>query len=379
MLQFIPVYLSGFFLSLHYAAVVFVNSSFLGQFFSPEISSFLYVLGAIGNIVLLAYVSKLLNFFGAKKFFYVTLIIDIGAILALAFANTPIMAAISFIVFASVSLIIYYVLDVFLEEITNNDRTGEIRGTYLTTLNLAVALAPLLVAMFVVDSDFYPIYIISLFLLSPLLAVGLWFKKEVEDKPHHPPTELPWRRWWSNDSVRRITFARLVLESFFAFMVIYSPIYLHTILGFQWQSIGVMFTIMLIPFVIFQWPVGELADRFYGEKEFIIGGFIFMLTMLVLMPFLGKSIFVWTIILFVSRVGASIVEVSTESYFFKQIDATDTGTISIFRLVRPTSLAIAASIGAVILNFISFEKIFFVVAIIVALGLREVLPLKDTL
>jgi len=297
----------------------------------------------------------------------------------LARASTPMVAAISFIVFASFVLIIYYILDVFLEKITRNDRTGEIRGTYLTTLNLAVALAPLLVAMFVVATDFYPIYMISFFLLSPLLAIGLWFKKEVEDKPHHPPTQLPWRRWWLNESVRRITLARLVLESFYAFMVIYSPIYLHTILGFEWQSIGVMFTIMLAPFVILEWPVGELADRFYGEKEFIISGFILMLLSLVLMPYLGASVFVWTIVLFASRVGASVVEVSTESYFFKQIDAEDTPFISLFRLVRPISLAIAASVGAVVLNFISFDKIFFVVAIVVAFGLKQVLPIKDTL
>jgi len=379
MLQFIPVYLAGFFLALHYATALFVNSSFLGKFFSPEIISLIYVLGAIGNIILIAYVSKLINFFGAKKLFYIALIIDMVAIFSLARASTPMVAAISFIVFASFVLIIYYILDVFLEKITRNDRTGEIRGTYLTTLNLAVALAPLLVAMFVVATDFYPIYMISFFLLSPLLAIGLWFKKEVEDKPHHPPTQLPWRRWWLNESVRRITLARLVLESFYAFMVIYSPIYLHTILGFEWQSIGVMFTIMLAPFVILEWPVGELADRFYGEKEFIISGFILMLLSLVLMPYLGASVFVWTIVLFASRVGASVVEVSTESYFFKQIDAEDTPFISLFRLVRPISLAIAASVGAVVLNFISFDKIFFVVAIVVAFGLKQVLPIKDTL
>jgi len=102
-------------------------------------------------------------------------------------------------------------------------------------------------------------------------------------------------------------------------------------------------------------------------------------TSLLVMPFLGKVFFVWMIILFLSRVGASFIEITTESYFFKQIDASDTGLLSIFRLARPVSIVFGAALGAVSLNLFSFEKIFFVLAVVIFFGLKESLYLKDTL
>ena len=96
------------------------------------------------------------------------------------------------------------------------------------------------------------------------------------------------------------------------------------------------------------------------------------------MPFLGKVFLAWVIILFCSRVGASFVEIMTESYFFKQIGPTDTGFISIFRLARPVSIVLGATIGVLALNLFSFEKIFFVVVVVILFGLQQSLSLKDT-
>ena len=162
-------------------------------------------------------------------------------------------------------------------------------------------------------------------------------------------------------------------------MVIYTPIYLHSWLGFSWSELGIIFTVALLPFIFFEWPVGELADRFFGEKEIMSLGLFITGTSLLVMPFLGKVFFVWMIILFLSRVGASFIEITTESYFSKQIDASDTGLLSIFRLARPVSIVFGAALGAVSLNLFSFEKIFFVLAVVIFFGLKESLYLKDTL
>jgi MFS family permease len=162
-------------------------------------------------------------------------------------------------------------------------------------------------------------------------------------------------------------------------MVIYVPIYLHTGLGFAWSELGIIFTVMLLPFVLFEWPAGELADRLWGEKEIMSAGFLITCASLIVMPFVGKVFWAWMVILFVSRVGASLIESMTESYFFKHINASDTGLISIFRLTRSVSFAFGATLGVLALNFFSFEKIFFVVAVLVLFGLKESLSLKDTL
>ena len=57
-------------------------------------------------------------------------------------------------------------------------------------------------------------------------------------------------------------------------MVIYTPIYLHEHIGLPWSDIGIIFTIMLLPFVLFEFPAGKLADGKWGEKEPPIIGII---------------------------------------------------------------------------------------------------------
>ena len=196
---------------------------------------------------------------------------------------------------------------------------------------------------------------------------------------HHRHALLPFRLWWRTKSVRRVTLTKLVLEIFFAIMVIYTPIYLHSNLGFEWSELGVMFTIVLLPFVILEWPAGLLADRFFGEKEMMSVGFVLMGGALLIMPYLGPVFLIWTLVLLLSRVGASLVEVMSESYFFKHVDGQDTRLISIYRLARPVGIVIGSALGAVVLNLVSFQTIFLVLAIIALFGLKESLTLKDTL
>ena len=97
------------------------------------------------------------------------------------------------------------------------------------------------------------------------------------------------------------------------------------------------------------------------------------------MPYIGKVFLVWVAILLLSRIGASLVEVMAESYFFKHVDGSDIRIISIYRLARPAGIIIGAVIGAVATSFLSFGNIFLILALVVAWGLKESLSLRDTL
>jgi predicted MFS family arabinose efflux permease len=136
---------------------------------------------------------------------------------------------------------------------------------------------------------------------------------------------------------------------------------------------------MLLPFILLEWPTGEIADRFFGEKEIMGIGFVFTIGALVFMPFIGKVFSLWMLILLLSRVGASLIEITTESYFFKQVDASDTALMSIYRLARPAGIILGSLVGALSLSLLSFDKIFFVAALVVLVGLRESLLIEDTL
>jgi MFS family permease len=382
MRRFASVFVASFFLSLHFGAVLYVNSSLLGNFFRPSAVSLLFFLSATGTTLLFLFAPRLIEHFGKRlllAFFFILAFINI---LVLGFATTATAVALSFVIYASLVPMIYYFLDIFIEELSKDDKTGEIRGIYLSLFNTGLAFGPLVLAILSQGSSLKLVYIFAgMLLMIPILLSIFSFKSKNPKwhSFHHHNSLLPFKIWWRTKSLRRITLARFVLEFFFAFMVIYTPLYLHGVLGFQWNVLGIMFAVMLLPFILLQWPIGELADRFVGEKEFMIIGFIIMGASLLFMPSLPASAMIWTLTLFASRIGASMVEVTTESYFFKHINASDTGLISIFRLTRPISIALGSLIGAVALNFFSFEKIFFVLAIVIFFGLKESLSIRDTL
>lgn len=375
----LPIFLTNLFFSLHFAATLYVGSSYLENFFSTRIVSLLFILGAIGNIILFLLSPYLLRLLGNRRFLFSLIVVDIVTTLGLTFSNSSLPVALFFIIRGSILMLIYYSLDIFLEEVSENKSTGRIRGFYLTIMNLAISIAPLLIAYFAFGNNYRTLYFVSTLILIPPLLLSAFSFHNKNVHPHHTQKRtLPFASFIRSKNIWKGTLCAFVLEFFFAFMVVYTPLYLHEYIRFSWQQIGVIFTIMLLPFVLFEWPVGKLADTKYGEKEIMSLGFFLMGLALIFMPFLGHTVVYWTMVLFLSRVGASFVEVTTESYFFKHVDSRDIGFINIYRLVRPIALILAPIIGVLAINVFSFTASFLVIAIIVFWGLKQSLHLKDT-
>ncbi|PIP56007.1 MAG: hypothetical protein CO183_00155 [Candidatus Zambryskibacteria bacterium CG_4_9_14_3_um_filter_42_9] len=382
MTRFVPVFTTSLFLSLHLGTILYVNSSLLNKFFDPSAISLLFILGALGNIALFLSAPKLIERLGKRVLLLFLLILAALSTIGLSLATTKPTVAAFFIIYASLLYMIFYCLDIFLEEISVDTKTGEIRSAYIALIHLGLILGLSTLTLLVVDNVLKPVYITAALLLVPPILLAIFSLKSPTPNwhgLHHHHASLPLKSWWLAKNVRRATMARLALELFYAFMTIYTPLYLYSILGFNWTIIGIMFIIMLLPFILIQWPAGKLADYFIGEKEMMIVGFLIMGTTLLFMPYLEASVIFWTIVLFFSRVGAALVEITSDSYFFKHVSPYDTRLLSIFRLTRPAGIIFGAGLGALSLSFFSFDKIFFVLAIIIFFGLKESLLIRDTL
>ena len=377
MLHLVVIFLAVFFFSLHFAATLYINSSFLEHFFPLSQIGFWYVAGALFNIILFFKAPRFINRWGVRKFLFVFLWLTLIATIGAAFAFSPVDAAIFFIIYMGSAPMVFYALDLLLEEHSPTRKTGEIRGIYLTLINVAIALGPLLITIMGTDELFRAFYLAAAIILVPLFILVYFFLKAKSHRDHSNHS-LPLRLWWRRKAVRNVTFSRFILEFFYALMTIFVPIYLHTQIGFNWTEIGLIFAIMLLPFILFEWPAGELADKKFGEKEIMSLGFFIMLLSLVAMPYLGKELVHWIIFLFISRIGAAFIEITTESYFFKLVSADDTGLISIFRLGRSFGLIIGAGAGALAIALWGFPSIFWVLAISSAIGWRSSRRLVDT-
>ena len=136
---------------------------------------------------------------------------------------------------------------------------------------------------------------------------------------------------------------------------------------------------MLLLFVLFEVPVGDLADEKYGEKEFLTIGFVVMGLATLFISFVTvQSFWIWTTILFITRIGASFVEVTSESYFFRHVDQNKTDVISFFRITRPLSFLAGPIIATITLQFVPFQYIFIVIGAFMILGTHYSLAIRDT-
>lgn len=374
------LFLSNIFVSFHYALVIYLNSSFLSKYFTDTQISSLYVIGSILNVIILLNASKILEQISNYKFSLYTIFLEFLAISCLAVTTSPFLIALSFIIHLSAISTLLFNLDVFVESVSKDETiTGSIRGTYLTITNIMIVLAPLSISFLISNGSYSMVYFLSAFLMIPLYLIVKKFRNVDEAKMHHISIEKTLSEYVKSKDLYNIFISHTLLQLFYGFMVIYTPIYLEKYIGFTWSEIGIIFTIMLIPFVIFELPIGELADDKYGEKEFLTIGFVIMGIFTLMISFITiKSFWLWASILFMTRVGASLVEVSTESYFFKKVDNRRTDVISLFRVSRPLALVIAPVIATVAFGFIPFQYIFIVVGSIMIVGTHYSLALRDT-
>jgi len=83
----------------------------------------------------------------------------------------------------------------------------------------------------------------------------------------------------------------------------------------------------------------------------------------------SKSALVWALILFCTRIGASLIEVLRDSYFYKRIDCGDVDIINFFRSVRPMAYIIGLIIATPVVFFLHIKYIFPVIGLVMLTGI----------
>ncbi len=375
------IFLSNILLSFHYYLIVYINSTFLSQYFSETQISTLYVIGSILNIFLFLNAAKILNKISNYKTILYAIAFEMLAALGLCLANNSFLVGLYFVIHTVIVNFIAFNLDVFLEGTTTDEsQTGEIRSMYLTIGNITCVIAPSIVAVFLVKNIYWHIYFLSFLFLIPLFYFARKYLKNTNEKQiEHIKIRETIKKYLAEKNLYNIFSVQFLLQIFYTYMIIYTPLYLEKYIGFSWTEIGIMFSIMLLPFIIFEIPVGELADKKYGEKEFMSIGLLIMGMATLFISFVTmRNFWVWTIILFITRIGASFVEVTSDSYFFKKVDQNKADVISFYRLTRPLAGVVAPLIAALCLQFIPFEYTFIVIGAILIVGTRYSLALEDT-
>ncbi len=373
------IYAANLFLAFHYFLVVYINSSYLEGFLSPRNVGILYSIGAFGTLCFLSVIPKLLRRYGTFRVLTTATLIEMGALFTLAFGHATGVIAAAFVVQQIAAPLIYFNLDILLEAQSKNSATGRLRGMLFTVANVALIVSIFITSSILVSGNYLPVYVSAALLLIPFLAIAAIFFHNLKDPEYETPRFLKTAAvLFRNRNLRGIFMVSLLLQIFYAFMVIYTPIYLHSYLHFSWEDIGFILTIMVLPFLLLEFPLGFLADKFTGEREMLVVGFLVMGGATALIAFAPPTVVMLATLLFMTRVGASFVEMMSESYFFKHIDGSGANILGFFRLAFPFSYIIVPPIASALLGILPYQYLFLIVGMSMLWGIRYALTLKDT-
>ncbi|MEK7208510.1 MAG: MFS transporter, partial [Patescibacteria group bacterium] len=367
----ISVYLLSFFLTLHVAVPVYINSSFLETLTNAKSVGLIYTAASLLSVLALYLIPRLLKSIGDFRATLIFLALELAAFFGLATLKDPKILIMLFILSYTLIYLISFDLDIIVESFSRDSATGSIRGLYLTSANIAWVLAPTLAAGILTDGDYWRVYMAAAILLIPALVIFARKLEHFRDPRYNTaPFWSTARKVWRKRDVRNIVLSTFILNFFFTWMVIYTPLYLHEHLGFLWEDIGLMFSIMLVPFLLLEAPLGRLADKALGEKEILSLGFVVIAAATGIMSFVTEHAFLlWAALLFMTRVGAAMVEIMSETYFFKKVDGKDADIVSFQRSVRPLAGALGPLVATALLLFLPFKFLFLVLALIVLSGL----------
>ncbi len=374
------IYIGAFLFSLGSALLAYVNSGFIASFVGEGKVGLVYATSSIINFLFLVFAPKIDSIFGNRRLISTFALIAVFSLFGLSKATEAIFAIPLFVLYLSSMTIIMFSLDVFVEAFSKNENTGHTRGFFLTTINLAWILSPLLSGYLITIGGYkaiIPLTATALLLVSFIFSHFMRAFKDPEYKDINPKETI--EKLKKEKDLRITIFLQFLLQFFFSIMVIYTPIYLSDHIGLSWQTIGAVFTVMLLPFGLFQIPLGIIADKWLGEKEIMFFGFITMAISVFFVPNMSLPIFLpWAIILFFSRVGAASVEIMTETYYFKKIDSGDAGLISALRSMVPLAYITGPLMASFVINLYEIDTVFKILSLVMIIGAISSLFIKDT-
>ncbi len=382
-IKFWFVYLLAVIFHYHTLVVSYTSPTYLGDFIDLKHIGLLYSIGSIGSLLMFILLPSVLKRFGNVLVTIGLMVISIGTLAMMGVGLSAPLVVVGLLLFLVINPLLYLSMDIFSETLIgkNEGATGHVRGMTLSLMSLAALCAPLTISYLVADGDnlaqlyFIAIGVGVLFNLIVIMA----FRGFVDPLYHRVQFGPLLKQCWDSKPIKLVLSAHFLVQVFFTWTVVYIPLYLASVLNMPWSSIGAIIAAGLLAYVLFEYPIGILADDYFGEKEMMAVGFLILALTTASISFMTTvNILPWMMLMFVSRIGASLTEVTTESYFFKKVTGQDANLMSIFRLTRPLAVLGGSLLGSLCLAIMPFHLAFIVLGFVMVIGIFLALGIEDT-
>ncbi len=351
---------------------VYSNSAVIESVNGRESIGLIYGISAALSLVFSTWIiPTVINKLGNRKATGLALFLTIASTLGIRFFESPIFFAVSFILFLMAQILVSFNFDVFFEHTTTKDSSIRGRGAVVALQHVGRMLGPILAAYLTVQSGIRIPYNVSLFLFVVTGFILYFATANFKDKNYgHVSIIKSYKNVISRPGVRKPLISMILLQTFYALMVTFVPIYLADVQGMGLESLGIIFTIMLFPFVVFAYPVGKYLDGGASSRRAARYGLLIMAAAtLAFAAIKSNSLIIWGVVLFMSRIGAVILETTAEGTFLRSIKEEETDLLGIMRDMQPIGYFLASLISVIVLALGNIKDIFYVVGFILVLGI----------
>jgi MFS family permease len=366
--------------ALHYAIPLYATSSFLHSYFSSAYVSGLFVIASISTLLASLTIAKSIKRFHTYTFTFFLVIAEIFATIMFAITDNLFIIGMFFIIHFVLQSFLFICLNIFIESFTKHAETGSVRGLFLTLLSMGYLVSPLIGGTILANSSFKMLYIVASLVLVPFLYFMHKYLVHIKE-PAYTAVDIfgALRRVLSNKDMKSIFITQLTVESFYSVMVIYSPLYLATIGIPLTTYLTFILPIALVPLVLLPYELGFLADSRHGEKNILITGLLTMaVTTFLCVIVRSADPRIWTVLFLVSRIGTSLVETMTYTYFFKKIGPEDASLTALFMNIRGVSIILVGSVGFIFAPLLINrpQLMFIILGVIILWGVSHAVKIK---
>ena len=267
------------------------------------------------------------------------------------------------------SLFVAMSLGLMVHDFTKSKDLGKTEGVYFLFNNIGWFVGPLIGGIVARYFGYEPV-----FALAGLSALATLFylshKKIVESHPamnlpkHNKHKVHPFSRFSGFFSSRARTgayFVAIALMMWTSFKPLVIPLFVVK-MGFAADMSGLLIALSIIPFLMFEIPIGEYADK-HNVRQPIVAGFLILGFML-----LGVFASPWFVLdaafLILANIGSAFIEPLHDVYFFKNVSKTEEDAyFGIFSTADPVAQLIGPIIISTSFLFLPFEYIFLIFGI----------------
>lgn len=334
----------------------------------------IFTTSALIALVLLSEMPLLAERYSNRTVLIVLVALTSLSLLGILAAPHPYILVGSLVTYISLHAPVILGFDIFFKEHTPLHKTGSVRGTMIALIYTAVLIGLLVMGPILETSySFWGLYGIG-FIIN-MIALGILVFNKGVFTLIHAPAKISFFASLShvlkNTALRRIVVLNFLLHVFFILSFIYLPVYLHQHQNMDWSMIGILFALVMLPFIILSKPLGDFLDTSGRNKEILMAGFIMMaLGVFATGLIVSSSWILWLGILMLGRIGATCVRVVTESYFFDHVDKKDEGLMSVFRDIDPLATILIPFMATLLLAYTgaSVSVVFIASALILLTG-----------